>query len=77
MTQMEWCKHIGSRLLITDRLTQTQRNEWTLLEVSPNRKIGKFRNELAPTKFWTDLDNVEVLDVLGEPSPRPKGSGPA
>jgi len=73
MTRIEWTKHIGCRLLLTDTITHIARNEWTLLEVSPNRKVGKFRNELNPAQFWTDLDEVEVLDVLGEPSFGPKG----
>jgi hypothetical protein len=26
--------------------------------------VGKFRNELADTCFWTDLDDLVVMDVL-------------
>ena len=59
-----WKTLIGKRLLLTDRITQIQRSEWTLLEISPNGKVGKFRNELANTCFWTDLDDLVVVDVL-------------
>ena len=59
-----WKTLIGKRLLLTDRITRIQRNEWTLLEISPNGEVGKFRNELADTCFWTDLDDFVVMDVL-------------
>jgi hypothetical protein len=59
-----WKTLIGKRLLLTDRITRIQRSEWTLLEISPNGKVGKFRNELADTCFWTDLDHLVVMDVL-------------
>jgi hypothetical protein len=58
-----WKTLIGKRLLLTDRI-RIQRNEWTLLEMSPNGKVGKFRNELANTCFWIDLDDLVVMDVL-------------
>jgi hypothetical protein len=45
-------------------MTRIQRSEWTLLEISPNGKVGKFRNELADTRFWNDLDDLVVMDVL-------------
>lgn len=57
--------HVGKRLLLTDDTTRIQRNEWTLLELSPNGKTGKFRNELHKAcKFWTDLDELVLLEVL-------------
>ncbi len=59
-----WKTLIDKRLLLTDRMTRIQRSEWTLLEISPNGKVGKFRNELADTCFWTDLDDLVVMDVL-------------
>ena len=62
--EREWEELIGKRLLLTDRITRIQRSEWTLLEISPNGKVGKFRNELANTCFWTDLDDLVVMDVL-------------
>ena len=62
--EREWEELIGKRLLLTDRITRIQRNEWTLLEISPNDEVGKFRNELADTCFWTDLDDHVVMDVL-------------
>ena len=64
MNEHKWEKLIGIRLLLTDRMTRIQRNEWTLLEISPNGEVGKFRNELADTCFWTDLDDLVVVDVL-------------
>ena len=64
MTEYKWEELIGKRLLLTDGITRIQRNEWTLLEISPNGKVGKFRNELANTHFWTDLDDFIVMDVL-------------
>ena len=62
--EREWEELIGKRLLLTDRITRIQRNEWTLLELNSNGRIGKFRNELANTRFWTDLDDFIVMDVL-------------
>jgi len=64
VNEYKWEKLIGKRLLLTDRITRIQRSEWTLLEISPNGKVGKFRNELADTCFWTDLDDLVVMDVL-------------
>ena len=64
--EREWEELIGKRLLLTDRITRIQRNEWTLLELNSNGRIGKFRNELANTCFWTDLDDLVVMDVLPE-----------
>ena len=64
MTEYKWEELIGKRLLLTDRITRIQRSEWTLLEISPNGKVGKFRNELADTSFWNDLDDLVVMDVL-------------
>jgi hypothetical protein len=64
MIEYKWEELIGKRLLLTDRITRIQRNEWTLLEISLNGKVGKFRNELANTCFWTDLDDLVVMDVL-------------
>ncbi len=64
MTEYKWEKLKGKRLLLTDRITRIQRSVWTLLEMSPNGKVGKFRNELANTRFWTDLDDLVVMDVL-------------
>lgn len=59
-----WKDHIGKRLLVTDRITHIARNEWTLLEISPNGKVAKFRNELADCLFWNDLDDLLVVDIL-------------
>ena len=59
-----WLELIGKRLLLTDILTRIQRSEWTLLEISPSGKTGKFINELSDCQFWTDLDELVVLDVL-------------
>ena len=64
MTEYKWEKLKGKRLLLTDIITRIQRNEWTLLELNSNGRIGKFRNELANTCFWTDLDDLVVMDVL-------------
>ena len=64
MTEYKWEKLKGKRLLLTDRITRIQRNEWTLLERNSDGRIGKFRNELADTCFWTDLDDFVVMDVL-------------
>ncbi len=64
MIKYKWEKLKGKRLLLTDRITRIQRNEWTLLELNSNGRIGKFRNELANTCFWTDLDDLVVMDVL-------------
>ena len=64
MIKYKWEELIGKRLLLTDRITRIQRNEWTLLELNSNGKVGKFRNELADTCFWTDLDDLVVIDVL-------------
>ena len=68
MTEYKWEKLKGKRLLLTDRITRIQRNEWTLLELNSNGRIGKFRNELANTCFWTDLDDLVVMDVLHDMS---------
>jgi hypothetical protein len=64
MIEYKWEELIGKRLLLADRITRIQRNEWTLLEISPNGEVGKFRNELADTSFWNDLDDLVVMDVL-------------
>ena len=64
MIKYKWEELIGKRLLLTDIITRIQRNEWTLLELNSNGRIGKFRNELANTYFWTDLDDLVVMDVL-------------
>lgn len=64
MNKYKWEELIGKRLLLTDIITRIQRNEWTLLELNSNGRIGKFRNELANTYFWTDLDDLVVMDVL-------------
>ena len=64
MIKYKWEELIGKRLLLTDIITRIQRNEWTLLELNSNGRIGKFRNELANTCFWTDLDYFVVMDVL-------------
>jgi hypothetical protein len=64
MNKYKWEELIGKRLLLTDIITRIQRNEWTLLELNSNGRIGKFRNELANTCFWTDLDDLVVMDVL-------------
>jgi hypothetical protein len=66
MNKYKWEELIGKRLLLTDIITRIQRNEWTLLELNSNGRIGKFRNELANTCFWTDLDDLVVMDVLPE-----------
>ena len=60
----DWEQFKGKRLLLTDTITRIQRNEWTLLEICPNGKVGKFRNELADNCFWNDLDSLVVMDVL-------------
>lgn len=59
-----WLEYVGLRLLVTDEITRIERNEWTLLEISPNGRSGKFRNELADCVFWNDLDELVLLDVL-------------
>lgn len=64
MNEYKWKELKGKRLLLTDRITRIKRSEWTLLEISPNGEVGKFRNELADTCFWTDLDDLVVMDVL-------------
>ena len=64
MNEYKWKELKDKRLLLMDRITRIQRSEWTLLEISPNGKVGKFRNELANTCFWTDLDDLVVMDVL-------------
>lgn len=60
----EWDKLVGKRLLLTDSITHISRNEWTLLEIAPNGKVAKFKNELHNCKFWTDLESQVLLDVL-------------
>lgn len=57
-------KHIGKRLLLTDKYTGIPKNEVTLLEISPSRLRGKFENEHC--KYWQDLDEVELLEVLAD-----------
>ena len=64
MIEYKWKELKDKRLLLTDRITRIKRSEWTLLEISPNGKVGKFHNELADTCFWTDLDDLVVMDVL-------------
>jgi hypothetical protein len=64
VSEYKWEELIGKRLLLTDTTTRIQRNEWTLLELNSNGRIGKFRNELADICFWTDLDYFVVMDVL-------------
>lgn len=64
MNRSKWEELKGKRLLLTDSITRIARNEWTLLEISPNGKVGKFRNELAACQFWTDLGDLMVVDVL-------------
>lgn len=60
----DWPLLLGKRLLLMNTL-YVARNEWTLLDISPNGKVGKFQNELADNcHFWTDLKDVVVLDVL-------------
>lgn len=60
----EWKNLVGKRLLLTEKMTRIPRNEWTLLEISPSGKTAKFRNEIAVCQFWTDLDELMVMDVL-------------
>ena len=64
MNRNKWEELKGKRLLLTDSITRIARNEWTLLEISPNGKVAKFQNELADCQFWTDLDELMVVDVL-------------
>ena len=64
VNKYKWEELIGKRLLLTDTITRNQRNEWTLLELNSNGRIGKFRNELDDTCFWTDLDYFVVMNVL-------------
>lgn len=64
MNRSKWEELKGKRLLLTDSITRIQRNEWTLLEISPNGKLAKFRNELSDCQFWTDLDELIVVDML-------------
>ena len=64
MNRKKWEELKGKRLLLTDSITRIERKEWTLLEISLNGKVAKFRNELADCKFWTDLDDIIVMDVL-------------
>ena len=64
MIEYKWEELIGKRLVLTYRMTRIKRSEWTLLEISPNGKVGKFRNELADTRFWTDLDDLVVMGVF-------------
>lgn len=71
MRPAEWLKLVGKRLLLTDCVTQTSRDEWTLLEISSNGKVGKFRNELADSLFWTDLRDLELLEELPPASDLP------
>lgn len=62
--KLGWGNLKGKRLLLTDSIIGIDRNEWTLLEISPNGKVAKFRNELADCVFWTDLDEIAVIDIL-------------
>ena len=64
MIEYKWKELKDKRLLLTDRITRIKRSEWTLLEISPNSKVGKFRNELADTCFWTDLDHLVVINGI-------------
>lgn len=59
-----WTELNGCRMLITDKTTKTKRCEWTLLEISPSGKHGKFFNEIGLCRFWEDLENLVILDVL-------------
>lgn len=60
----EWKNLVGKRLLITGKITKIPRNEWTMLEISPSGMVAKFRNETANCQFWTDLDELMVMEVL-------------
>lgn len=60
----QWENLVGKRLLLTEKTTRIPRNEWTLIEISPSGKTAKFQNEIADSQFWTDLDELMVLDVL-------------
>jgi hypothetical protein len=64
MPSHKWTELIGKRLLLTDSMTRIARHEWTLLEISPSSKVAKFRYEIANCQFWTDLDELVVMDVL-------------
>ena len=75
MIEYKWKELKDKRLLLTDRITRIKRSEWTLLEISPNSKVGKFRNELADTRFWTDLDDLVVMDVLPDKQYEPTYEG--
>lgn len=55
-------KLIGKRLLVTDRITGISRNEYKLVEIAPSGKRAKFDN--GHNTFWTDLDELELLEVL-------------
>ena len=55
-------EHIGKRLLLTNPYTGILKNEVKLLEISPSGLRAKFENK--HTKFWQDLDEVKLLEVL-------------
>lgn len=57
-------KLIGKRLLLTDQYTGIPKNEVKLLEISPSGLRARFENEHA--KYWQDLDEVKLLEVLDE-----------
>ena len=64
MNNPNWQQWLGKRLLLGVKHAVLERNEWTLLEVSPSGEVGKFRNEIGGTMFWRDLDALRLLEVL-------------
>ena len=64
MNENHWDNLVGKRLLVTNRLTNVEHNEWTLLEFQPDHNLAKFRNELASVDFWICPDWVDVEHIL-------------
>lgn len=63
-TPKKWSQCLGRRLLVTDKMTDVSRSEWTLLEISPSGQCGKFKNEIIGNTFWEDLEGHEILEIL-------------
>ena len=57
-------EHVGARVLATRRYCGIARDEWFILEISPEGEFAKVRNLIAETEYWIDVHDFRVLEIL-------------
>lgn len=57
---------INKRLLLKSKFNNL--NEVVLLEISPNKKYVKLREESS--EYWKDVNDINIVEVLIEPEPK-------